>query len=395
MLEEGGGTPAPEGSGSISAAEGEKTLHVELTGLSPETSYYVGVVAQNTEGTTEKIPITFTTESSAPRAVGTTVLSTAETSAEVQGQLKPHLETQWCLEYATAESGPWTSFASGTISASDKLRTTSAASLTGLAAKMTYYVREFLINADGEATSPPTSFETVAPPVTSSPSIESESATSITEHDATLEAQIKPESGTELTYSVEYGATMSYGMEAPTPPATIRWFTCGLQCAGEDDIPRHVSINLTELEPGAIYHYRIVAANERGTTYGNDATFTTQPSPADPSGGEEKPPSSGGHETPSTGGSGGPSRTSSTSSGPPGGGLSPTPGVTLLTAPLVKMGVPKALTKAQRLAKALKLCGQKPKHKRAACEKRVKREYATTARDTDKKASEQNRAGYR
>ncbi|HEY3866613.1 MAG TPA: IPT/TIG domain-containing protein [Solirubrobacteraceae bacterium] len=109
------------------------------------------------------------------------------------------------------------------------------------------------------------------------PMIESESVTGVTEHEATLEAEIKPESGTELTYLVEYGATTSYGTSAPAPPETIRWATCGLECEGEDERPRHVSINLAGLEARTTYHYRFIATNGRGQAEGEDATFTTDP----------------------------------------------------------------------------------------------------------------------
>jgi PASTA domain len=36
-----------------------------------------------------------------------------------------------------------------------------------------------------------------------------------------------------------------------------------------------VTATLTRLTPGTAYHYRFVAANEAGTTYGEDRTFTT------------------------------------------------------------------------------------------------------------------------
>lgn len=111
----------------------------------------------------------------------------------------------------------------------------------------------------------------------SAPAIESESVTGVTEHEATLEAEIKPESGTELTYSVEYGATASYGTNAPTSPETIRWATCGLECEGEDETPKHVSISLAGLEAGTTYHYRFIATNRQGQVGGEDATFTTAP----------------------------------------------------------------------------------------------------------------------
>ena len=38
-----------------------------------------------------------------------------------------------------------------------------------------------------------------------------------------------------------------------------------------------MSANLTGLSPDTAYHYRILATNPGGTTYGTDQTFSTQP----------------------------------------------------------------------------------------------------------------------
>ncbi len=45
--------------------------------------------------------------------------------------------------------------------------------------------------------------------------------------------------------------------------------------AGLQQTMRTVVDNLTDLEPDTTYHYRLVAVNQHGVTYGDDATFTT------------------------------------------------------------------------------------------------------------------------
>jgi len=49
---------------------------------------------------------------------------------------------------------------------------------------------------------------------------------------------------------------------------------------------------------------------------------------------------------------------------------------------------PKPLTRAQKLAKALKACKSKPKKERAACEKQAEHSYGAKAAKKSKKKSE-------
>ena len=39
--------------------------------------------------------------------------------------------------------------------------------------------------------------------------------------------------------------------------------------------PRTAVWNLADLKPGTTYHYRLVAMNQHGVAYGEDATLTT------------------------------------------------------------------------------------------------------------------------
>jgi hypothetical protein len=61
----------------------------------------------------------------------------------------------------------------------------------------------------------------------------------------------------------EYGLTTNYGSVTPTA-------TMGISLASSP-----VSASISGLASSALYHYRIVATNAGGITYGQDATFTT------------------------------------------------------------------------------------------------------------------------
>ena len=86
---------------------------------------------------------------------------------------------------------------------------------------------------------------------------------------ATLVATVNP-SYQSTTYHFEYGRTTSYGSKAPLSPKS----------AGSGIGPVEVSEAIEGLTPGATYHYRVVAENESGTSYGADETFVATSPPS-------------------------------------------------------------------------------------------------------------------
>jgi hypothetical protein len=114
-----------------------------------------------------------------------------------------------------------------------------------------------------------------------------------------------------------------------------------------------VSVYFEDLQPGTTYYYSLVARNVDGTTYGQDETFTT----------------------PGAGGSINPLIQPAT---PP---LLAIPDIAF---PVETTGVrgTGALTEAQKLEKALKACGRKPRKKRAGCERRARRKYGPVRKRT-------------
>jgi len=96
------------------------------------------------------------------------------------------------------------------------------------------------------------------------PSATTLTATSITATGATLRGGVNPQ-GSATTYRFQYGTTENYGTTVPFPGESAG--------SGSSEVTETKAI--TGLHGGATYHYRIVATNEGGTTYGADTTFAT------------------------------------------------------------------------------------------------------------------------
>ena len=81
---------------------------------------------------------------------------------------------------------------------------------------------------------------------------------------ATLNAIVNPRNGA-TTYYFELGLTSAYGDRVPAAAAVV----------GSDNVTHALQQALSGLVAGTTYHYRVVAMNATGTTYGADQTFTT------------------------------------------------------------------------------------------------------------------------
>jgi hypothetical protein len=137
------------------------------------------------------------------------------------------------------------------------------ANLSGLSPQTTYHYRVVANNGNGNGFGTDQTFQS-----SSFVTLKTEPASEIGPTSATLNGTVSPE-GFSTTYYFEYGKTSAYGLvtSAPLPvePST-------------GDVPE--SAQITELEEGQQYHYRIVGVNELGKTVGNDETFTTTKRPS-------------------------------------------------------------------------------------------------------------------
>ena len=102
------------------------------------------------------------------------------------------------------------------------------------------------------------------PPATVPPSATTGSASSTGSSTATVNGSVNP-GGAATSWWFQYGTSTSYGSTAPSPAAS----------AGSGTTAQPVSVTVTALRKKTKYHYRLVARNAYGTSYGADRTFTT------------------------------------------------------------------------------------------------------------------------
>jgi hypothetical protein len=150
------------------------------------------------------------------------------------------------------------------------------ADLTGLRPNTTYHVQLKAQRNDDPLTDPaitaPTPLAhtfsrvvTFTTP-TSGPGITEPAATDVGSGTATLPGTVDP-FGLQTSYHFEYGATDAYGSRSPATDAVLGALTA----------PQPVRTVLAGLSPGTTYHYRLVATNGAGTTFGPDRQLTTDP----------------------------------------------------------------------------------------------------------------------
>ena len=84
----------------------------------------------------------------------------------------------------------------------------------------------------------------------------------VTPTSATLTGTVDP-NGRTTTWYFEYGTSTSYGTKTPAPTA------------GSGTAATGVSAPVSGLDTGRLYHFRLVAASDAGTSRGADRTFST------------------------------------------------------------------------------------------------------------------------
>jgi hypothetical protein len=136
------------------------------------------------------------------------------------------------------------------------------AELTGLTTLTTYHYRLATTNAEGTSYGEDRTVTAAAVR-----GVDTKPATNIARTSATLNGTLDPD-GESTDYYFEYGPTTSYGQQIPAPPGVNVGSASGV-------IP--VTQDIVGLLPETTYHFRIVAKNSVGDTFGPDVTFTTPP----------------------------------------------------------------------------------------------------------------------
>ena len=325
-------------------------MKATLAKLVPNTTYHYQLFAYNTHDKSKPVGSgdqEVTTPAIRPVPAGSPPSSVSATAATLNGAVNPeHSTSTYRFEYGPcitpagcASSGyPDSAPAPEGEAGSGFGAVTVSGRVEELQPGTAYHYRVEADDPIGEATSAEAVFTTASvtlPVVTTGP------ANDVSQAAATISGTIDPE-GVATTYEWEVGTGVTYGMQV-------------FGSAGQGSGPQSVTLALGSLTPGTTYHYRLLASNRYRTVYGADEIFTTP-----------------GHSYAST--------------------LTVPPMPVLITSPsfppvetTATTINPKALTRAQKLAAALKTCRTKSKGKRAKCEKQARRKYAPAKAGARKK----------
>ena len=245
---------------AVSGANSEAVSDT-ISGLDAGTTYHYRIVATNTEGQTSYgNDQSFTTSVTAPSVETKPATNVTATNATLNGSANPHgSETSYYFEYGTTTSYGSVTGEAGAGSGTASVEVSKA--IAGLLGDTTYHYRLVARNSVGTSYGNDQSFTTSV----TAPSVETKPATNVTATNATLNGSANPH-GSETSYYFEYGTTTSYG--SVTREAG----------AGSGTASVEVSKAIAGLLGDTTYHYRLVARNSVGTSYGNDESVETSSS---------------------------------------------------------------------------------------------------------------------
>jgi hypothetical protein len=231
--------------------------------LTPGTTYYYRVVAENKQSEIEVKPVVgtvehFTTPIHPEVPVIEPVSGVGARTATFSGVLNPHAagsagSYEFLYKKLASGAGCAGEAASGGVALGATPEAVKAA-VSGLEPDTAYTFCLLARNQAGEeATSAPVTFRTLP----------EASVVDVAASSATFYAVLNPEGGA-TTYHFEYGPSSEYGSETPVETA-----------AGPP--PVKVELHVQGLSASTVYHYRVLATNSAHETFeSTDQTFTTQ-----------------------------------------------------------------------------------------------------------------------
>jgi phosphodiesterase/alkaline phosphatase D-like protein len=238
---------------------GPTAVSATLPGLTPELLYHYRAAATNSHGTYFSSERTFVPHhvqdlKTEPASDLTKYSATLEASYVGTG-----LDTHYYFEWGPAGS-PYdevTSPEPGLDDGSHSGPRSLSAPIGGLTPDSAYHYRVIASNSQGISMGRDQSFSTASAVTGLSAALEN-----LTGASATLTADWIGD-GTDTHYYFEWGPTTVYGNKSTSIDA------------GSATGPQHVSVDIENLFPRTLYHYRVVASDLSGTTATPDATFKT------------------------------------------------------------------------------------------------------------------------
>ncbi|MBL8923833.1 MAG: hypothetical protein JNJ54_33565 [Myxococcaceae bacterium] len=267
------GTRAPLAAIAVGSGTASTPVSTTLSGLTPSTTYYFCVIAQNSNGTGFGTVQTFFTPG-APTVTSTAASNVTATGALVGGAVNPGgAATSAWIRYATTSPGTCddtfgTRFpaSGGSSLGSGTTAQTFTQNLTGLASGTTYFFCALAQNSYGTSVGAVLSFTTLA-----APAVTTGAATSVTASGATLNGSANP-FGSATTGFFRYSTTNpgscndAFGTRAPATGGTA---------LGNGGTAASYSQAVTGLTPGQTYFFCAIAQNAIGTAFGSVQQLTT------------------------------------------------------------------------------------------------------------------------
>ena len=247
-------------SGAVSSGS-NTTGSYTITGLSPNTTYYVRGYAANSAGDTYTATQSFTTLPSCtlPTVTTASITTILATSATGGGNVTA---TGGCA--VTARGVCWSTSTNPTISNSHTTDGSGTGSFTSninsLAANTTYYVRAYATNSAGTGYGSTLSFTTL--PACTLPTVTTASITAILATSATGGGNVTATGGCAVTARGVCWSTS-------TNPTISNSHTTDGSGTGS------FTSNINSLAANTTYYVRSFATNSIGTGYGNTQSFTT------------------------------------------------------------------------------------------------------------------------
>ncbi len=245
----------------VTSGSGTGSFSVNVTALTPNTTYYIRSYAINSAGTGYGNNITFqTTVPSVPSLTTRELLNITNTTATGGGSI-----TNDGGSSITAKGICWGTSPNPTTldsKTTDGTGTTTFTSfITGLSASVTYYVRAYATNSTGTGYGNQQTFTTSSTSNTL-PVVTSTSVTGLTTIQAIFNAEVNNQGGGTVT---ERGAV---------------WNTSGNPTVNSNRIPSGsgtgiYTTTITGLSGGSNYYVRAYALNSFGISYGLEIPFST------------------------------------------------------------------------------------------------------------------------
>ena len=242
----------------ITSGSGTGSFVVNLTGLSPNTIYYVRAFATNQNGTSFGSQISFTTlqNITLPTVLTTIITSITSTTATGGGNVTSDGGASVTSRGICYSISPNPTITNNVITSGSGLGTFSTP-ISGLTSGVTYYVRSFATNSLGTSYGSEVIFSTLT-----LPSVTTTTATSITTNSAQTGGNVTSDGGTSVSAR---GVCFS---TSPNPTLANSFTSDG---SGTGSF----TSSLSSLSSNTQYYVRAYATNSVGTNYGNQITFTT------------------------------------------------------------------------------------------------------------------------